>query len=246
MSGRVYIISATSLNLLLECPLCFYLKVKEKIDRPRPPTASITFGMDKVIKEYFNKCREKGILPPFLQKKLEGKKLALEKPLNLKVEYILSESPYLKLKLVGNLDECLVDEEGKYYPLDHKTRGYAPKQDSSSVYQLQMNIYSFLLKKNGFPIGGKGYLVYYFPQEIETPEWKEKISGEVFKFNFEIQEIEINVEEANELIWYAIRILKSPTPPSPSPSCSYCNWRRERSGVYFVYHEKKNKNTLFE
>ncbi len=241
--GRL-IISATSLNLMEECPLCFYLKVKEKIDRPRPPTASITFGMDRVIKNYFEKCRDKGILPPFLKQTLGEKKLAEDTTLNLSADFFTQENPPLRLRLLGKLDECLVDGEGKYYPLDHKTRGFAPGEDTLKFYKLQMNIYTLLLEKNGFPTAGKGYLVFYYPEGIEVPEWEDRLSGEVFQFAFKVKEIDTSLEEATQVIWRAIRILRRDTPPNPSPGCAYCNWRRGRSRVKVV-SPSPTENLLF-
>jgi transposase len=37
--------------------------------------------------------------------------------------------PWAEVELMGALDECLVEGDGFHYPLDYKTRGYAPKDD---------------------------------------------------------------------------------------------------------------------
>ena len=66
-------LSPTSLNLFLECPRCFWLAVNKNIKRPSIPVATITTGLDKVIKEYFNLYRTKDILPPILEGKVPGK-----------------------------------------------------------------------------------------------------------------------------------------------------------------------------
>jgi hypothetical protein len=66
-------LSPSSLNLFLDCPRCFWLYVNKGIRQPSIPVATITTGLDKVIKEYFNLYRPKGTLPPFLENKVPGK-----------------------------------------------------------------------------------------------------------------------------------------------------------------------------
>ena len=67
-----YTLSPSSLNLLEECPRCFYLQVVNKIRRPRGPMSSIPIKMDSIIKKYFDIYRNKGILPPLIKNKVKG------------------------------------------------------------------------------------------------------------------------------------------------------------------------------
>ena len=59
-------LSPSSINLMLECPRCFWLSLVKGIKRPDTPFPSLPSGMDKILKEHFNKFMEKGQLPPEL------------------------------------------------------------------------------------------------------------------------------------------------------------------------------------
>ena len=48
-------LSPSSLNLFLECPKCFWLRMKMGVHRPMGPFPSLPSGMDGLIKTYFDK-----------------------------------------------------------------------------------------------------------------------------------------------------------------------------------------------
>ncbi len=203
-------LSPTSLNLFLECPRCFWFSVNKGIKRPGPPVATITSGLDKVIKEYFNQFRKKNILPPFLAGKLPGK-LMTNLPKNGWFEFVDEKCD---AKLGGYMDECIELEENLYAVLDHKTRGTAP-ESVHKAYQLQMDVYTFLLEKNNFPTQKKAYLVYYIPQKI--------ISSGDFQFEAVIKEIATNPQRAKDVFYKAIELLKGFL-PSINQDCGFCQW----------------------
>lgn len=78
-----YQLSASRLNLLEDCPRCFWLSLVKKIKRPQGPIPSIPIKMDSIIKHYFNKYRELGQLPPIIEGKVKGR-LAMDMPKTLK------------------------------------------------------------------------------------------------------------------------------------------------------------------
>jgi hypothetical protein len=202
-------LSPSSLNLLLECPRCFWLYINKKIERPGKPVATITTGLDRIIKDYFNLYRLKNTLPPILEGKLKAT-LITSLPKNGWLEYVdLKEDA----KLGGYLDECLKFSD-YYAALDHKTRGLAPEEIHRS-YQLQMDIYTFLLEENGFPTKRIAYIVYYIP----------KIIDEASNFHFDIllKEIKTDPLFAKKLFYEAIKIAKGPL-PALNDSCPFCKW----------------------
>ena len=83
-----YKLSPSSLNLLEECPRCFWLKTVKKIRRPMGPMSSIPIKMDRIIKNYFNKYRGLKQLPPMIDGMVQGR-LAIGMPKTLKSQDIL-------------------------------------------------------------------------------------------------------------------------------------------------------------
>lgn len=202
----MYRLSPSSLNLFTECKFCFYLAVKEKIKRPSTPFPSITSALDSVIKRYFNLYRKKGQLPPFLEGKINGKLIDF---LPKTLEFSLGGNI-----LYGRLDECIALSSGEFAPLDHKTRASTPEEIHQS-YQLQMDIYTLLLEKNGYKTKGVAYLVYYFPVPGELH------SG--FPFEIEVREISTNPRKAEKIFCEAIECLSNKVPLS-NENCEYCRW----------------------
>ncbi|MBI2106787.1 hypothetical protein HYT57_02275, partial [Candidatus Woesearchaeota archaeon] len=126
-----YKLSPSSINLMLECPRCFYLHIVKNIKRPSSVFPSLPSGMDKILKEHFDRFMKKNELPPEIKEKCAGYGLFNEKPLldlwrnNRKgIEFTDLKSGIL---LHGAIDNLLV-KDGKLVVLDYKTRGYPLKE----------------------------------------------------------------------------------------------------------------------
>lgn len=203
-------LSPSSLNLFLECPRCFWLYLNKGLKRPSIPVATITLGLDKVVKEYFNLFRTKDTLPPLLIGKVPGK-LMRNLPNKGWLEFIDQK---LQVKLGGYLDDCLDLGDNFYAALDHKTRGSQP-ESTHKAHQFQMDAYTFLLEQNGFATKQKAYLVYYIPKAIA--------SGNAIDFEIFVSEIKTAPLRAKEIFYAAINLLKKPI-PLPHKDCEFCRW----------------------
>lgn len=166
-----YKLSPSSINLMLECPRCFYLQIKKIIKRPETPFPSLPSGMDKILKEHFDAFMEKQKLPPELkhEKCIKECKLFNNKELlkiwrnNLRgIRYLDKKSNIL---LRGAIDNILT-KRNKLIVLDYKTRGYPLKEDTHEHYQTQLDIYNFLLRKNNYKTEDYAYLLFYYPRNV--------------------------------------------------------------------------------
>lgn len=203
-------ISATGLSLFVDCKLCFWLKYNKKIQRPSFPVASITMGMDRVIKEYMNRYRGKQI-PPWLKGKVPGKLIEfLPKTLTHEYKGIL---------LKGMLDECLVMKNGMHAALDHKTKGFEVKEVHHS-HQLQMDAYTYLLQNNGHKTGDAAFLVHYIPT------FGELHNGIPFKLD--IRKLKVDPERIPKMLDEIIKLLDGKKPKA-SKECNYCKYVEKRN-----------------
>jgi len=50
----MYKISPSTINLMLECPRCFWLQIVKNIKRPAGIFPSLPSGMDKILKVHFD------------------------------------------------------------------------------------------------------------------------------------------------------------------------------------------------
>ena len=176
ISKPKYKLSPSSINLMLECPRCFWLQIVKKQKRPSFPFPSLPSGMDKILKEHFDRFMRRGELPPELKEHecIQGCKLYdNEEKLriwqnNFKgVQYYDGASGVL---LRGAVDNIL-QKRDKLIVLDYKTRGYPLKENTHEYYVTQMDLYNFLLRKNGYATEDFSYLLFYYPNKVtETGE----------------------------------------------------------------------------
>ena len=66
MDKMTFKLSPSALNLMKECPRCFWLHRHKVWKRPSGIFPSLPSGMDKILKIHFNKFRDKRELPPEL------------------------------------------------------------------------------------------------------------------------------------------------------------------------------------
>jgi hypothetical protein len=215
-------LSPSTIGLFQECPRCFWLQFNKNVHRPRGIFPSLPGGMDSVIKKYYDIYREKKELPPELVGKVKGKLLddPLLKAWRSNWEGIKYIDKKLNAQVKGILDDCFVDS-GTYIPLDYKTRGYELKENTSSYYQHQLDIYCYLLSKNGYKTADYAYLVYYYPRTV-------KENG-VVEFEVVPKKMKTSIKNAEKLISKAVKCLKDPEPKQHS-ECEYCTWGIESFG----------------
>ena len=213
-----YKLSPSALNLMKECPRCFWLHQHKVSKRPSGIFPSLPSGMDRILKIHFDKFMEQGKLPPELcenescidMKIFDDKEKMKVWQSNFKgIQFLDKEGNLLR----GAVDNILVKGK-KLIVLDYKTRGYPLKEDTAQHYQNQLDTYNFLLRKNGYDTEDYGFLLFYVPKEIMP-------TGEVV-FDTELVKMKIDVESAESIWLKAIKLLNE---DCPSNSCEWCEGR---------------------
>ena len=211
----MYKLSPSSLSLIKECPRCFWLTHHKVWKRPSGIFPSLPSGMDKILKVHFDNFMEKGILPPEIAGDGDCKNCKL---FDDKDKLKIWQSNFKGITWAdkkGNILRGAVDnilKKGKkLIVLDYKTRGYALKEDTHEHYQNQMDIYNFLLRKNGYDTEDYAYLLFYVPKEVTS-------TGEVI-FDTTLKKMNVNVKNAENIFKRAIKLLNG---DCPSKSCEWC------------------------
>ncbi len=212
-------LSPSTINLMLECPRCFYLQIIKKIRRPDRPFPSLPSGMDKILKEHFDRFMEKNQLPPEIKEHCKEYKLFNNKELlntwrnNFKGIQFLDKKSNILLR--GAVDNILVKGK-KLIVLDYKTRGYPLKEDTHEHYISQLDLYNFLLRKNNFQTQDYSYLLFYYPNKVTK-------TGEVI-FDTKIIKIKTDPKRGEKLFKRAIEILQLEKPPKADKDCGFCKY----------------------
>jgi len=206
-------LSPSSLTLFEDCPRCFWLYIRERHARPSIPVAKITEGMDRVMKAYFDSFRKNGTLPPELLGKVDARLVGDQTLMEQWRSFIGAEENDVLFR--GKLDECLVDNEGRFIPFDFKTKGDVPRQDAFKYYVTQLESYGWLLEKNGYPPSQKAYLMYVYPKAVGD--------NMMVDFGSELQEVIIEPKRISDQLKSASALLASPIPQRHG-ACQFCVW----------------------
>ncbi len=214
-----YTISPTTLSIFTECPRCFWLHF-HGIKRPDTIFPSLPSGMDRILKQHFDRYARRGSLPPELsplrgQVKLfdDGGLLADWTSNRRGLRWEDGKGNVLR----GALDYVLV-KAGKLIVLDFKTRGFPLKRDTATFYQNQLDIYNFLVRKNGFDTEDYSYLLFYHPHEVAK-------NGKI-DFVTDLVRMGVYPSNAERLFSAAVRVLEGKR-PAAGEGCGFCQWGRE-------------------
>lgn len=206
-------LSASTLEVLLDCPRCFWLEQNGLRRRPRGIRATLPSGMDLVLKRYFDQYR--GSLPPELKGHVEGRLIDDQSLLDAwrdRGRGLAYQDPFLGARLKGLLDDCVV-QGGAYIPLDYKTKGFAPREDAHKWNQHQLDIYTLLLEANGYRTAGHGYLVFYHPLSAHE--------GGRVQFAITPRKVPTDRAAALRLFEEAVGLIRGPE-PAMRTGCEYC------------------------
>ncbi len=217
-----YRVSPSSLKLFLECKRCFYLDVVNGMKRPDGIFPSLPSGMDKILKEHFDRFAKKGELPPEIKGHAHINGCVLFDDLKL-LEDWRSKSKGLQYKdpdsgiiLRGCVDN-IIKKADKLIVLDYKTKGYPVKDTDPKYNQDQMDFYNFLLRKNNYDTEDFAFLLYYYPNKVMR-------TGEII-FDTKLVKITTDVENASNILKEAIELLQSTHIPPKDKNCRFCSYK---------------------
>ncbi len=208
-------LSPSTISLFLNCPRCFWLHFNKEIKRPSTIFPTLPVGMDRVLKRHFDSHRESKIKPEEL-KGIDGRLFSDTEKLNewrnnfRGLRFSDTETGFV---LMGALDDLFVTSDGKHAPLDFKTRGFPRKDNTHIHYQHQMDIYSFLLKKNGMEPADFAILIFYHPINVNN--------NHDIVFDHDSVKMPVSPERGWALFKDAVQCIKGEI-PEPSEYCDFC------------------------
>lgn len=212
-------LSHSGLEGLERCPRCFWLQYRRGIYQPEGIVSRLANRFDVLTKRYFDAYRGTDELPPLVRGKVDG---VLEQPF----QEVYSVNFGDGYEFYGKLDECLVTQEGKRTPVDHKTSSSDPRKEREvvpgerglqDVYQDQLNAYAYLMEMNNKSTSGIGHLIYYYPDESKNLHEGMDLAVIVKTLSTDPTSVPFRIERGIEAIEGAM--------PDPSPDCPFCRWR---------------------
>ncbi len=214
-----FTLSPSKLNLMSDCKRCFWLTVHGKWKRPEPISSSLPNGLDKILKAHFDRFIKREVLPPELCENKECQNLKLFDNYELLCNWRNNKKGIRWQDSEGNvffgaIDNLLINTlNKKLIVLDYKTRGFPLKEDSTNYYQLQLDSYTFLFRKNRYETEDFSYLLFYIPKEVAE-------NGEII-FDKHLTKIQIDPKNAEETWKRALNLLRE---KCPKEKCDWCRF----------------------
>lgn len=246
-------VSRSKIDLFIECQRCFYLDVRHGLPRTSLPAFSLNNAVDLLLKKDFDKHREHGTwhptlkqlglkLKPFAHKDMDAWRDALRAG----VQYDLPETT---LTIRGGVDDIWVDKDDNLYVVDYKSTAKGSDDEVNidgfwqQAYKRQVEVYQWLLRKNGFKVSNTAYF-YYVNGRLE-----EEGFGGSLKFNVKVIPYEGNDDWVEETTYELYKCLLSPEIPESNEDCEHCGYVNAVSDMVRSKNERpisKTKETNSE
>lgn len=259
-------ITYSDIRLFLDCDRCFYITKKYRLRKGDYDNDRFVLSnaSDLVLKDEFDKCRSVGRAHPLMIN--EGvvaipfchKDLSSWQASNYGQGGIKFYDSSRNFVLGGVVDEILQNNCGDLIVLDFKTTSkdtVSMNDELGLLYRRQVSFYSFLLRKNNFPVYSSGYLIfdkplskcsykepwlekprdneYYFSPWSESKDYKRQLA-----FKTTVLEVSIDcswIEKTLDDI-FACLSLQEPPRESKNIICFNCK----------AYYERKALEDRFE
>jgi hypothetical protein len=231
-SGEPYALSRSKLELLLDCPRCFVLDRTHGIQRPDDMIFSLNLTVDLLLKREFDAYRGAGTphplmrtygidAVPFRHRSLHEWRdtptgiRALHKPTNF--------------LLYGIVDDLWMQPDGSLIVVDYKATSTGSGAHVADLprlgYERQLEIYQWLLRRNGFAVAPAAYLLYANAN-------RERLSFDArLEFSMHLVPHVGDDSWIEDALLEAKACLDRESLPSSSARCSWCIYRSLATGA---------------
>ena len=162
--NKPYQLSRSKIEDFKKCPRCFYLDRKCGTKQPSSFPYTLNNAVDVLLKKEFDKYRMEGRRPPLLiQHGIDAIPFMHadldEWRMNFKgIKYYHEQS---NLIITGAVDDIWINPDGELIAVDYKATSTTKEITLSdrAYLKTQIEIYQWLLRKNGFKVSKIGYFL---------------------------------------------------------------------------------------
>lgn len=244
--GESWKLSRSKISLFLECQRCFYIDNKLGTKRPPGFPFNLNSAVDALLKKEFDAHRlHKTAHPimeaygvdavPFDDERMDAWRDALKRG----VEYTHEPTGF---RMSGAIDDIWVRPNGELIVVDYKATSKVGSitelgEEWHIGYKRQIEIYQWLLRRNGFTVSDTGYWVY-----ANAATDKDAFDAQL---EFELTLVPYQGDDSwVEGTLHDIKAcLESPELPEAHPDCDYCAYR-EAVGKKLLPYTGKAKKSL--
>jgi len=231
-SKEPFTLSRSKLELFHQCPRCFYIDRRLGIGHVSGPAFTLNSATDTLLKKEFDLHRKAGTSHPLMQKyKIDA--IPFRHPdidmwrENFKGVQYLHKST--NLLITGALDDVWVDPMGTLMVVDYKststTKEISLEDEWKQTYKRQLEIYQWLMRRNGFTVSDTGHFVY-----VNADTGRECFDG---KLEFDMQIISYTGRDdwVEKTINNAHDCLMDDQIPDPVEECEWCQYNKAMAAI---------------
>lgn len=226
--GSHWTLSRSKIDLFSECERCFYLDNKLGVARPPGFPFNLNSAVDALLKKELDTHRAKGTQHPLAKAYgLDAIPLAHAKmdewrdALRHGVKHF-HEATGLTVR--GGVDDIWVNKAGELIVIDYKATSKDGKiesldEDWHRGYKRQLEVYQWLLRKNGFTVSDTGYWFY-----ANASKDREAFDGRL-DFQLTLVPYTGSTDWVEGTLLNLKKCLDSDQIPQAGADCDYCKYR---------------------
>lgn len=230
--GPKWKLSRSKIDLFSECPRCFYIDNKLGVARPKGYPFTLNSAVDHLLKKEFDIHRAGKTTHPLMAKYgIEAVPFQHEKINEWRDNFkgIQTVHQPTDFTISGAVDDVWVNPNVELYVVDYKSTSKDEEVNLDAEwqdgYKRQMEVYQWLLRKNGFKVSDIGYFVYANGQKD-----RKAFDG---KLEFDVTIIPYTGSDSwvEKTLLSIKKCLDDERVPKATPDCDYCEYRQSAGKV---------------
>ena len=223
---KPFMISRSKIENFANCKRCFYMDRRLGVGQPPSLPFTLNSAVDRLLKTEFDSYRSKGEKHPIMEQ-YDVDAVPADHPEldtwrnNFKGVQFHNED--LNMIFFGAIDDLWQTPSGEYIVVDYKATA---KKDDVTVldqpwhetFKRQMDIYQWLLRKNGHKVSDTGYFLY-----CNGNAYEENFASRI-EFRITLLPYEGDSSWVDDITLRLYDCLNEKKLPEPEPYCDYCKY----------------------
>lgn len=212
-------LSRSKIELLFDCPRCFWLYAGKRIARPFGAPYTINNAVDFLLKQEFDEHRKNGTAHYLIEREGIDAVPFMHEDIDKWRQNFTGIQFYHKptdFLVFGAVDDIWVDSNGNLIVVDYKASG-AKEGELYDSYKRQMEVYQWILRQNGFKVLDRGYFVYCRVNKSNG------FHDGKLSFDIKVQPYDGDTSWVEDKILEAKRVLDGEM-PERAEGCTYCQF----------------------
>ncbi len=215
-------LSRSKIDLFVECPRCFHLDVARAIPRPSGPPFTLNNAVDSLLKAEFDRYRASGTPHPLFEAAgidavpFAHPELDRWRHNFTGVRWLDEDTGWT---LFGAIDDLWKAQSGELIVADYKATSRAEMPTARGLYpsyRRQMDVYQFLVRRQGFEVSDRGWFVY------ANGDSRAGQFGDTLRFTTSMVPYDGDDGWVLDAFRRAVAVAQAPVIPAAGADCEFC------------------------